>query len=187
MGILTYESDCGPDGSTVVTLIATNSSTPTHNGVVGTLVEGDPSTTADDTYTWITGPGEHTAIWWKPGTTERIPENVWGSKTITVPALTDCVVPTTTTAAPTTSEAPTESTALVPPSTIATTIPPANETVCLDETAGCIGLVTTVAVPPPTLPATGAGGEVLFGAGALILTVGVAATMFVRFCKGGTS
>jgi hypothetical protein len=66
------------------------------------------------------------------------------------------VVPTTTTAAPTTSEAPTESTALVPPSTIATTIPPINETVCLDETVGCIGLITTVAGPPPTLPATGA-------------------------------
>jgi LPXTG-motif cell wall-anchored protein len=93
----------------------------------------------------------------------------------------------TTTAAPTTSEAPTESTALVPPSTIATTIPPVNETVCLDEAAGCIGLVTTVAVPP-TLPATGRddyGGELLTG-GSLILA-GSLAVLLVRRTRRVTS
>jgi LPXTG-motif cell wall-anchored protein len=88
-------------------------------------------------------------------------------------------VPTTTTAAPTTSEAPTESTALVPPSTIATTIPPANETVCLDETAGCIGLVTTVAVQPPTLPATGDSYIPEITAG-LLLAAGTVLTLVAR-------
>jgi hypothetical protein len=169
MGTLSYTTKCGPDGQTVVTLNATN-------GYLDVTIDGHLATVdsdGDGNHDIVTGPGEHTAIWWKPGTTERIPENVWGSKTITVPALTDCVVPTTTTAAPTTSEAPTESTALVPPSTIATTIPPINETVCLDETVGCIGLATTVAGPPPTLPATGAGSDTAVDLGLALLVAGV--------------
>jgi hypothetical protein len=175
MGTLSYTTKCGPDGQTVVTLNATN-------GYLDVTIDGQLATVdsdGDGNHDIVTGPGEHTAIWWKPGTTERIPENVWGSKTITVPALTDCVVPTTTTAAPTTSEAPTESTALVPPSTIATTIPPINETVCLDETAGCIGLVTTVAVPPPTLPATGDSYIPEITAG-LLLAAGAVLTLVAR-------
>jgi LPXTG-motif cell wall-anchored protein len=111
-----------------------------------------------------------------------------GAHPITTPALlTDCETEetTTTTAAPTTSEAPTESTALVPPSTIATITPQIDMDVdpCVTST-GC----TTVAVGvPPTLPATGRNdGELLLTGGSLILA-GSLAVLLVRRTRRVTS
>jgi LPXTG-motif cell wall-anchored protein len=110
-----------------------------------------------------------------------------GAHPITTPALlTDCETEetTTTTAAPTTSEAPTESTALVPPSTIATITPQIDMDVdpCVTST-GC----TTVAVGvPPTLPATGDSYIPEITAG-LLLAVGGVLTLVARRRKPTTA
>ena len=173
MGTLSHTSTCGPDGSTIVTI----------DGILG--------------HTLITGPGEHTAIWWKPGTTERIPENIWGQTTITVPALTDCAVPTTT--APPTTLLPVPSTISETPGTTAPA-PPSTIDLCLGQdfdqptgTWACwpttvppeAGLDTTAVVTvPPTLPATGAseyGPELLVG-GAL-LAVGLSLVAGIRWIR----
>jgi LPXTG-motif cell wall-anchored protein len=174
MGTLSYTTKCGPDGSTVVTLNATN-------GYLDVTIDGQLATVdsdGDGNHDIVTGPGEHTAIWWKPGTTERIPENVWGSKTITVPALTNCVVPTTTTAAPTTSEAPTESTALVPPSTIATAITPQIDM----DVDPCVTSTTTCTTTAATarLPETGDDTAELVAGASVLLTAGVALVLIKR-------
>jgi LPXTG-motif cell wall-anchored protein len=175
MGTLSYTTKCGPDGQTVVTLNATTGNLDvTIDGQLA-VVDSD----GDGNHDIVTGPGEHTAVWWKPGTTERIPENVWGSKTITVPALTDCVVPTTTTAAPTTSEAPTESTALVPPSTIATTITPQIDM----DVDPCVTSATTCTTAAATgrLPETGDDNTAeLLGGASVLLAAGVALVLIKR-------
>jgi LPXTG-motif cell wall-anchored protein len=176
MGTLSYTTKCGPDGQTVVTLNATN-------GYLDVTIDGQLATVdsdGDGNHDIVAGTGEHTAVWWKPGTTERIPENVWGTKTITVEALTNCAAaPTTTTPSPAPTAPPevTESTtALAPPSTITPQID-MDVDPCVTST-GC----TTVAVgAPPTLPATGRddyGGEMLTG-GSLILA-GSLAVLLVR-------
>jgi LPXTG-motif cell wall-anchored protein len=176
MGTLSYTTKCGPDGQTVVTLNATN-------GYLDVTIDGQLATVdsdGDGNHDIVTGPGEHTAVWWKPGTTERIPENVWGSKTITVDALTNCAAPPTTTTpspAPTAPPEVTESTtALAPPSTITPQID-MDVDPCVTSATGC-----TVAVGvPPTLPATGLdSGGVLLGVGSLALAVGVIATVVAR-------
>jgi hypothetical protein len=174
MGTLSYTTKCGPDGQTVVTLNATNGYLDVTIGGQLATVDSD----GDGNHDIVTGPGEHTAVWWKPGTTERIPENVWGTKTITVEALTNCAAaPTTTTPSPAPTAPPevTESTtALAPPSTIATAID-MDVDPCVTSATGC-----TVAVGvPPTLPATG-GGDTLLGAGVLALAVGTALMVIKR-------
>jgi LPXTG-motif cell wall-anchored protein len=182
MGTLSYTTKCGPDGQTVVTLNATN-------GYLDVTIDGQLATVdsdGDGNHDIVTGPGEHTAVWWKPGTTERIPENVWGTKTITVEALTNCAAaPTTTTPSPAPTAPPevTESTtALAPPSTIATAID-MDVDPCVTSATGC-----TVAVGvPPTLPATGRNdGELLLTGGSLILA-GALAVLLVRRTRRVTS
>jgi hypothetical protein len=117
---------------------------------------------------------------------------IWGTHPVTTPGLpTDCGVDTTVATLPTTTPSPaptappevTESTtALAPPSTIATAID-MDVDPCVTSATGC-----TVAVGvPPTLPATGLdGGGVLLVGGTVVLVAGAIFTLVTRR-RGGTS
>jgi len=175
MGQLNYSTECGPDGTTIVTLTATNTAQVTIDGI-------DPG----DDYSIVAGPGTHVAVWWKPGTTERIPENVWGSATVTVPALTDCVATPTTLATPPT--APTDGAAatttvpaFLPAPVPSSTISPAIDldiSVCTETPELCLG--TAQPPVPPTLPATGWGDSALGLGGSVLLLAGVTLALVAR-------
>ncbi len=181
MGIPTFTRECGPDGNTIVHLHATN-------GWTDVVIDGTPAPDidGDGTADRDTGPGFHTIIWYGPATDlngvkdpNRIIE--LHRVTIEVPALLDCVAaPSTTIAEPPTTpvEVATSTTLALVPS-VSTTAPPAIEqgaTVCTDGQETCVGVAA-----PPTLPATGNGGEALLVFGGVLLLGGFFATLAARF------
>jgi LPXTG-motif cell wall-anchored protein len=135
MGTINTTTACGPDGQTIVTIDVSN-------GYLTVYIDGIEG------HELVTGPGTHTVEWWGYPTSNGVP--------VAGPALlTECETeaPTTTTPSPAPTAPPevTESTtALAPPSTIATAID-MDVDPCVTSATGC-----TVAVGvPPTLPATG--------------------------------
>jgi LPXTG-motif cell wall-anchored protein len=145
MGTINTTTACGPDGQTIVTIDVSN-------GYLTVYIDGIEG------HELVTGPGTHTVEWWGYPTSNGVqvpgPNVLWDTKIVTVDALTNCAAaPTTTTPSPAPTAPPevTESTtALAPPSTIATAID-MDVDPCVTSATGC-----TVAVGvPPTLPATG--------------------------------
>jgi len=151
MGQIDYTRECGPDGSTIVTVHASN-------GYLTVYIDGIQG------HELVTGPGSHTVQWWGYPTSNGVrvpgPDVLWDTKIVTIDARTDCAT-TTTQGQPTTSEAPSTTTALVPPPSTIT--PPVS-----------IGLDTTAVVTvPPALPATGVDSDDVALGGGLALALGV--------------
>jgi hypothetical protein len=177
MGTINTTTACGPDGQTIVTI-------DVQNGYTTVYIDGIEG------HQLVTGPGTHTVEWWGYPTSNGVqvpgPNVLWDTRIVTVEALTNCAAPPTTTTpspAPTAPPEVTESTtALAPPSTIATAID-MDVDPCVTSATGC-----TVAVGvPPTLPATGLdGGGVLLIGGTVVLVAGAIFTLVTRR-RGGTS
>jgi LPXTG-motif cell wall-anchored protein len=186
-GDLSYTSTCGPDGSTIVTIHATDHVVPTFNGNPGVEIPPPPGAPAEQrTFDYTTGPGTVDVIWYGPASHDPTVTVEWGRKSITVPALTDCAPEQTPTTQgqPTTSEAP-STTPPPPASTIdqGTTIPPQQTSACEQERDEGND-ICNLGTPAPQiglgqeLPATGFGDTLLI-AGIVVLVAG-SALMLVR-------
>jgi LPXTG-motif cell wall-anchored protein len=171
MGTINTTTACGPDGQTIVTI-------DVQNGYTTVYIDGIEG------HQLVTGPGQHTVEWWGYPTSNGVPvagpDVLWDTRIVTVEALTNCAAaPTTTTPSPAPTAPPevTESTtALAPPSTIATAID-MDVDPCVTSATGC---TTTVAVTG-RLPETATSSTVPMSlTAAVLLAVGTSLVLVKR-------